>query len=459
MLLVKLIIKRVGFVALALVMFSCVSAQENSPFSRYGLGDLYPQAPIATRSMGGLTAAYADGQALNTVNPASYGAISSTVNGGLVTFDLGISIDARTLTSKDPVNQYRSTNFMPSYVTVGMPLNKKHLGFVFGLKPITRINYSVGSIQKRTFESGFADSMQTLYEGTGGLNQAFIGLGKKWKNLSLGVNAGYAFGRKETSTKINFLNDTVLYNQSNSVNKMNFGGIIFSAGLQYDIKLSSKPNAVNAKVKDITTLRLGANGSWQQNLNLSSEDLNETFVYNADGAVIPVDTISYKQNASGKIQLPSTYDAGFMIIKTVGAAAKWTLGAQYSAGNWGKDYRVYNQPDRLVDNWMFRAGGQITPDVVSATGFFQSAIYRAGFFTGRDYVNADGNQLKVTGFTSGLGFYLSKFNSYDKQYTMINTAIEIGKRGSNVNNVTENYFKFSVGLSLSDIWFIKRKYD
>jgi hypothetical protein len=42
---------------------------------------------------------------------------------------------------------------------------------------------------------------------------------------------------------------------------------------------------------------------------------------------------------------------------------------------------------------------------------------------------------------------------------MINTAIEFGKRGSGVNNITENFIKFSLGLSLSDIWFIKRKYD
>jgi len=54
---------------------------------------------------------------------------------------------------------------------------------------------------------------------------------------------------------------------------------------------------------------------------------------------------------------------------------------------------------------------------------------------------------------------LRRFRSYDKQFTMMHTAIEFGKRGTGVNNVTENFFKFSLGLSLSDIWFIKRKYD
>jgi hypothetical protein len=109
---------------------------------------------------------------------------------------------------------------------------------------------------------------------------------------------------------------------------------------------------------------------------------------------------------------------------------------------------------------MLRAGVQFVPSLFSATGgFLGHAIYRAGFYTGKDYVHADGNDLKVTAFTFGAGFRTRKFNSYTNQSTIINTAFEIGRRGTNVNNVTENFFKFSVGLSLSDIWFIKRKYD
>ncbi|MEK7198910.1 MAG: hypothetical protein AAB212_03185, partial [Bacteroidota bacterium] len=36
-------------------------AQQNSPFSRYGLGEYYTNQHVISRSMGGLTAAYADG--------------------------------------------------------------------------------------------------------------------------------------------------------------------------------------------------------------------------------------------------------------------------------------------------------------------------------------------------------------------------------------------------------------
>jgi len=42
----------------------------------------------------------------------------------------------------------------------------------------------------------------------------------------------------------------------------------------------------------------------------------------------------------------------------------------------------------------------------------------------------------------------------------INLGFEFGKKGTTSNGlIEENYFNLSVGLSLSDIWFKKRKID
>ena len=65
----------------------------------------------------------------------------------LVTYDFALSIDSRSLLSADPVGKYKSTNFVPSYLQLGVPLNKKGLGLVFGLRPATRINYSIAARQ------------------------------------------------------------------------------------------------------------------------------------------------------------------------------------------------------------------------------------------------------------------------------------------------------------------------
>lgn len=442
---------------LSLFIFSGVHAQENAPFSRYGLGDLYPSQSIASRGMGGVSAGFVDGQAINTLNPASYGEfrfIQGNVKGGLVTYDFGLSVDARTLHSNSPLSKYNSTNFIPSYIQLGVPLSTKHLGLVFGLRPATRINYS---IQKN--ERTDIDSMQTLFEGSGGLNQVYFGLGKKWKNFSIGFNTGFEFGRKAISTKINFINDSVLYYKSNSQSTTNFWGFFFNPGVSYNINFGEKTNTTT-KLKEGYTLHLGASATLEHKLDANENILRQTFAYDENGGTYQIDSVYSLPNHLGKITLPVTWNAGFVLNKmyTEYGAKKWGVGVDYSFGQW-TNYRFFDQPDKVNDSWMIHAGGEFSPNPITSAKFWNRATYRLGYYTGKDFIDADGNGYKVSAVTFGFGFNIKKWHSYDNQFSQINTAFEIGKRGTNVNNVTENFFKVSFGLSLSDLWFIKRKYD
>jgi hypothetical protein len=64
------------FLLTTLVLFSSVFtpvfSQDNSPYSRYGIGDLTPTSNVIGRSMGGISAGYTDVIAINFNNPASY---------------------------------------------------------------------------------------------------------------------------------------------------------------------------------------------------------------------------------------------------------------------------------------------------------------------------------------------------------------------------------------------------
>ena len=194
-------------------VFSAVSllstAQENSPYSRYGLGDLLPSSSIINRSMGGISAGYMDydkryeikdgylkSQTINFTNPASYSKLRIT------SFDLGFEVDSRTIRSVDEVKKFKSVSPIISYVQLGVPLNRKHnLGMTFGLRPITRVNYKIGSGQRLPG----IDSVNTLYQGTGGTYQVYTGLGKSFGKFSVGFNAGYMFGNKNYTTRRDFV--------------------------------------------------------------------------------------------------------------------------------------------------------------------------------------------------------------------------------------------------------------
>jgi hypothetical protein len=66
----------------------------------------------------------------------------------------------------------------------------------------------------------------------------------------------------------------------------------------------------------------------------------------------------------------------------------------------------------------------------------------------------------LLGVTLGMGLPLRNFSRQSQyQATVINLAFEFVKRGNNDNLLKENLFRVSAGFSLSDLWFIRRKYE
>lgn len=417
-----------------------LQAQENSPYSRYGLGNLMSNQNAINRAMGGISTAYHDRQSINFSNPASYS------NLALVTYDFGAEIDTRTLNSTSQSQHYSSANLVPSYLQLGIPLHK-NWGMVFGLRPVTRIQYKISANARLSN----IDSVQTVYEGSGGLNEAYMGMGYKIGEFSFGANWGYAFGNRNITTKLFFINDTVSYQQAKYADETHFANLFYNAGIQYEHTF-----------KNNLILSLGVSGSSEQRLYATQNVIRETFQYDNNVGEIPIDTVYLKNNAHGRIRYPLNYNAGFMITKLYqdrnnNKVPQWAIGAEYSTTQWSK-YHFFGQPDATNDSWLFRAGGEVTPNALSAKSYWGRVSYRAGFYYGKDYINANG-QLNTYAITAGFGFPIRRWSNYTNQFTQINTSFEIGKRGSSNNIISENFFKLTVGFCLSDIWFRRYKYD
>ncbi|HEX8461313.1 MAG TPA: hypothetical protein VF623_07780 [Segetibacter sp.] len=420
------------------------SAQENSPFSRYGVGDPVPGQNIVNRSMGGVSSTYAGGLSINFSNPASYSQI------GRVTYDIGITLDSRVLKSTSPVLKYNSINLTPSYVALGLPLSVKHkLGMSFGLRPLTSISYSIAESRKYSSANNTSrDSALYLYEGDGGLYQAFVGLGKRWGGLSVGFNTGYMFGRKENATRV-LPFDTVATYKSNSSTNTTFGNVFLNAGLQYEVPLNKAKTSF---------LRFGLAGNLKQSMSARQQSSRETFNYDANGVMITIDTVFQSPEIKGTIKLPASYTAGISLHNIVNNYEKSMIAIEYENTAWS-NYRFYDQPDKLTNSWKFKLGGQFIPNLTSIKSYWNRVTYRAGVNIGKDAINADGKALPSFGLSLGAGLPVGKWRSFDYQYTIINAGFEIGKRGNNKNVITENFFRFSLGFNLSDVWFQKRRYD
>jgi hypothetical protein len=421
-----------------LCWLSSIQAQtENSPYSRYGLGDLVPAQNMVTRGMGGVSAAYYDFNTINFLNPASYARLQAT------TLDFGLELSNHTLRADNPPRKFNSYSPNISYVQLGFPIKKGGgWGVNIGLRPITRINYKIGQTSKiRASVPGDSLDISTLYEGTGGTYEAHLGTGFTIvKDLTAGINIGYMFGTRDYTRRILPL-DTLAYNyKANYEAKTSYGGLVYSAGLQYTAKLSKK-----------TWLRFGAYGNVKQNLRAKTDSTVETFEYNANtGAPDSIDVVHRVKDHKGDITYPASYGVGIIYDRL----GKFLIGVDYTQQKWSS-YRVYGQKEPVQDSWMLNVGGQITP--TGGKNYWSFVGYRAGFSYGKDYIKVD-NELPVWTISIGAGFPMRK-PAYTNQFSVINTLLEFGRRGDNKSIVRENFFRIGIGLSLSDIWFQKYKYD
>ncbi len=425
------------------------SAQENSPYSRFGLGDLTPNNNVFSRGMGGIAAGVADNRSVNFTNPASLSVIYNTI------LDVGTEIDYRILKSTNPAKKFTSANTYVSYLQLAFPLTtpkmvKKNMAWAmsFGLKPVSKINYKIEKNQR--FSS--TDSLNTLYEGSGGLNQAFIGTGFKYKNLSIGFNVGYMFGTKDYSTILTFMNDSSnFYYTSNSANNTRFGGIFINGGMQYDI-----PLAEDDKKRITKNLRIGLYGNLQQNLKAKNDLIRETIFYDQNGGFFRLDSVYEAKDVKGTIKFPARVAVGALYQDL-----HWMVGGDLEFGNWD-NYRYYGQKDQVQNNWTFRGGAQYYPakDNTPVKKYFNFVKYRAGLYYGSDYINTSKNRPEY-GFTIGTGMPLTTLKriSYSGEYVVLNTALEFGSRGNKQTNLRENVVRFSLGVSMNARWFQKPKYN
>ncbi|HEX2607283.1 MAG TPA: hypothetical protein VHK91_07890 [Flavisolibacter sp.] len=436
---------------LTLVFLAAASAawsQSNSPYSRYGLGDLLPNNNITSRGMGGLSAGYADVISVNFTNPASYSSFfalkeknSNKLQTGRVILDAGINIENRTLIAPNTTQRFTSSDVYFSYLQVGIPL-RKNWGLSFGLRPLSRISYRINRVERLTdpVSGNYIDTALTQFTGSGGSFLPSIGTGFAIGNLSLGVNGGFLFGKKETGTLRNLI-DTIQHAGSNYTNDFSFGGLYYNAGLQYKINL-----------KKDNYIRLGLAVSTKQTIKGSQDQLRQTYTTGSAGEIIQIDSVYRQSDVKGEIVYPASYTAGFVVGNDVKG---WVFGADYIQNKWS-DYRFFGQTDSVQDSWKVQAGAQFRP--TPGTGYFSRLGYRVGFYAGTDYIRLD-QKLPIMGASFGLAIPVRPSRMAPNQFSTFNLAFEYGKRGNNDNRLKENLFRLSVGFSFTDLWFTKRKYD
>lgn len=413
-----------------------VSAQDSSinafsPYSFYGLGDFAVQGTANIQAMGGAGIAYREGTTINYMNPASFSSIrrkSALFNVGLQ----GQNFYLKTTDKKSSFNTFNVSN-----IAFSVPLAAK-LGLGVSLTPLSSVGYRI-STSETDPDIG---QLNFFYTGEGDISQAKLSIGYEvFKNLSIGAELVYYFGSidRHSVLSITELDESQNYKDVSLIMEESYSKLLPSFGMQYNIPLKQNKRAltIGATFQPKTKL----NPKITRSVPTSDED-------NYFG-----DYISRLEYRNKDLAMPAIVSGGLYYHTT-----KVSIGADYVYQAWkGANKNPEGMQYTFRNTNTFRGGVQFTPDRGDIRNFMNRLTYRAGVRYSDYYLNVNGRDITDKAITLGLGIPVKRAG-----FSNIDLGLELGQRGTTKNNlIKENYFRFTIGLSLfgNDFWFVKPKYD
>ena len=415
--------------------------KDNSPYSRFGIGDPLPQYFGNQTAMGGISAGFADGYHLNPVNPASYATLRATA------FEVGFNVESSKLTRGDLSERVYNGDL--NYLAIGFPIRNPNnaifdgkekavkWGMMLGLSRNSRVGYDV---QTGQFAIG-PDTLVASYQGEGGTYRFTWGNAIKFKNLSIGLNIGSLFGRIQYERNLQFLDDPYYFNNRFEADQ-SLTGFLWNAGVQYKIPLKYKENGSVQR-----HLTVGVYGNDTQGFRTNSTQIFEAVNL---GYGSERDTSFFQEEIMGDGQLPAQFGIGLMYEDI----NRLRLGADVQLTQWS-GYENDTRPETLENGYRLSVGGEYVARGNRLKTPEQQIRYRFGGYYQKDGRTVAGTQLTDFGISLGTGFPVVS----QRSAAHINLALEVGQFGIE-ESIRENYIRLTVGIALNDnSWFLNRKFN
>lgn len=400
-----------------LSMSTIAQNSANSPYTRFGFGELNEPMPGDQKAMGGVSLGMRTSTSINTMNPASYNSMDT------MTFMFDLGVGGLLSQFKDKTGSSQNFNSNLEYITMQFPLSK-NLAASAGVLPYSFSGYnfydedSVQIVSNQSSEQ-FANYTR-MYYGSGGVSQVYAGLAYKFLNrFSVGVNAYYMFGKVNNVRTLSFTSSSLT--GTTQTNVLDVKTFRLRYGLQYFETFNKKHTFTLGAIFEQKT---PMNGSFYQALYGS-----------------PSDTTYY----DNEFDFPMYWGAGL----TYQLANKLTVGADFTSQAWG-DAKFFGKTDSLQNKFKFSLGGDYVPNFRSSK-YFDRVHYRFGLNYSNPYYKVNGeNPANNFGISFGFGFPLMQSK------TILNTSFEYGKVGA-TSMFREDYFKFTLNATFNEMWFFKRK--
>ena len=423
------VIKNYSLILSFIISISSAFSQTDtgSPYSLNELGEINFLGNVSNLSMGGVDSAI-DSIEFNINNPSSLAKLKTT-NYLIGTFykSTGISNNVST----DNIN---TANI--NYIAIGVPT--KRFGFGFGVLPYSSVGFNL----QTTEDYNTSNSINSrLFGAEGNINKAFVSIGIPFlKYFSLGATANYNFGKfnYEKFNLIENVNYGIFSNSSSEITGFTYN---FSSNLSIPLKNDYTVNIVYSFFPEGELNSFNIKSLYTSNTSaITLESL---------GDFVDVDLNSRGlENTNLPVPKKSIYSLGLEKKNS------WFIGFQYETKLSSNFENVFLDIQNVSyrDANSFSVGGYLIPDSSSLISYWKRVKYRFGIKNEKKSIIV--NNLPVNQFSLNLGLGLPIAG-----LSKANLGLEIGRVGNDDNIVKENYFALRLGLSLNDVWFIKRKYN
>ena len=423
------LIKNYSLILSFIISTSFVYSQTDtgSPYSLNELGEINFLGNVSSISMGGIDSAI-DSIEFNINNPSSLAKLKTT------NYLIGTFYKSTGISNSVSTDNINTANI--NYIAIGVPT--KRFGFGFGVLPYSSVGFNLQTTEDYNTKNSINSR---LFGAEGNINRAFVSIGVPLlKYFSLGATANYNFG------KFN-------YEKFNLIENVNYG--IFSissseiSGFTYNFSSN-----LSIPLKNDFSLNLMY--SLYPEGDLDSFNIESLYTSSTSSVSLESlgDFVDVDLNSRGlentKLPVPkkSIYSLGLEKKNS------WFIGLQYESklsSNFKNDF-LDTQNVSYRDANSFSIGGFIIPDSSSLISYWKRVKYRFGIKNEKKSIIV--NNLPINQFSLNLGLGLPVAG-----LSKANLGLEIGRIGNDDNLIKENYFSLRLGLSLNDVWFIKRKFN
>ena len=394
----------------------------NSPYTRYGLGQLVDQGSGNSKAMGGIAYGLRDKSHVNFANPASYTAIDSLT----FIFDGGIALQNTNFDDGTMKRNAKNSSF--DYVAMQFRL-AKWAGMSVGMLPYSNVGYSMSDYYENPNSS--EHSTTVTYSGDGGLHQLYVGLGLKiFKNLSVGTNISYLWGDITHNRVQSFpLSSTDLPVQT--ITNMSVKSYKVDVGVQYTQQFGKKHEAT-----------IGA--TFSPGHSLSNESSVQQYLGTSETGMTGAES-------------DTVMTCGIPMSYGVGIAYKYdnrlTIGADFTYQKWSS-VDFMNRVNALRNRTKIAVGAEYIPNLMGRN-YLAYVRYRVGAYYSQPYYEIEKlDKIREYGVTAGFGLPIPRTRS-----VVSLSAQYVHTKGEGMTFLTENTLRLCIGITFNERWFFKRKVD